>query len=72
MVAFFLVGIPAIEGVGENVKDYDSVNSEFDGTGMINNIYKSVFQWVPLIFLGGMMLWAVLWYFQRERFAGYR
>lgn len=72
MIAYFLVGIPAIEGIGEPVKEYDSVDAEFDGSGIIDNIYQSVFLWVPLIFLGGMMIWAVLWYLQRERFAGIR
>ena len=70
MVMYFMVGIPAIEGVGENVKQYDSIDESFDGSGIIDRIYKAVFMWVPLVFVGGMGVWAVAWYLNRERFSG--
>lgn len=72
MVGYFLVGVPAIEGVGESIKDQPKINSVMDGTGIIDSMYRALFQWIPLVFVGGMMVWAVAWYLRQESFTGRR
>jgi hypothetical protein len=64
-----MIGIPMMEGVGEEVKTYDSVDESFDGSGMIDRLYQSVFVLVPLTLVGGFGLYAVMYYYRRESIA---
>jgi len=38
-----------------------------NGVAIIDEIKTVVLQWMPLIILGGMSLWAFRWYLRRER-----
>lgn len=69
-ILIMFVAIPSVEGVGETVKTYGSIDQEMDGTGMINDIYKAVFQWVPLLMVGGFLVYGIAWYLHQERFTG--
>lgn len=65
------VAVSVIEPVGEHVKGYDEIDEgPLDGTSVINTTYTVLFKWMPLIVLGGMLIWAVRWYLREERFVG--
>ena len=58
---------PVVEGVGEQVKDYDEIDQgELEGTSWINSTYDALFIWMPLIVVGGTILGAVAYYWRRE------
>lgn len=65
-----MVGIAAIEPVAEEVKSFDSVDSQDSST--IDDVQTAVFEYMPLIVIGGLSLWALRWYLRRERFVGRR
>lgn len=66
-----MVFAPAmIEGVGEEVKTFDTVDTQ--GQDTIDDIYTAVFVRIPLVLIFGMGLWGVVWYIRRQRLIGRR
>lgn len=61
-----LVGVAALEPIGEFAKDRDSVDS-INGSEKIDTTYDVVFKWMPLMFVSGFGIWGVAWYLRRER-----
>ena len=71
LVAFVLFAPAAIEGVGENVKDHlPDTETGSMGEGVIDNLYTSIFVYIPLVMLFGFGVWAVTWYLRRQRTIG--
>lgn len=68
VVVMMLFAPPVIEGVGENVKTFDSVDQQ--GQDTINDIYTSVFVWIPMVFVFGFGVWGVAWYIRRNKVIG--
>lgn len=64
-----IVGVAALESVGEHAKQRESLDS-INGTEKINTTYDVVFKWMPLLFIGGFGVWGVAWYLRRERRPG--
>lgn len=65
------LGSVAVQPVGEHIKDnYDT--SDVNGPSTIDEVYDSVFMWGPVVFVGGMGVWVVRWYFRREAIRGPR
>jgi hypothetical protein len=62
-----LVGVSLLEPLASSVNEFDSVNEEFDGSGIIDNVLDAVLVYMPLIVIGGILLWAVRWVLRRER-----
>jgi ABC-type sulfate transport system permease subunit len=71
LIAMFVAGA-SVEPLGEHVKQYDSIDDgSLEGTQVINDTYKVVFQWAPMILIFGISgVWAIAWYIRRERFRG--
>lgn len=69
-VVLVLIAPPALEGVGEEVKTYDSVDQQ--GQDTINDLYTAVFRWIPMILVFGFGVWGVAWYIRRNRVIGRR
>ena len=65
LVVIGVVGVPALEGVGEGVKDTGMLDSQYED--IIDNIYQAVFVRVPLITIFGMFIFGVVWYFRRQQ-----
>lgn len=66
-ITTFVAGV-AVEPLGEHIKSYDTIDEgELNGTQVINDTYDALFKWSPLIVMGGMTLWGVVWYVRRER-----
>lgn len=61
-----LVGVAALEPVGEFAKDRDSIDT-VNGSDKIDTTYDVVFKWMPLMLLAGFGVWGVAWYIRRER-----
>ena len=61
-----VVGIPMIEGIGESVKTYGTIDT-IDGESTIDNIYQALFVRVPLILVFGMFAWGCMWYIRRQQ-----
>lgn len=70
VVVMMLVGPPVIENVGEEVKTYDSVDQQ--GKDTIDDLYTSVFVWIPMVLVFGFGVWGVAWYIRRNRVIGRR
>ena len=70
VVVMMLFAPPLIEGVGEEVKGYESVDQQ--GQDTINDIYTSVFVWIPMVFVFGFGVWGVAWYIRRNKVIGRR
>lgn len=70
VVVMMLVAPPAIEGVGEEVKQFDSVDQQ--GVDTIDDMYKAVFVWIPMVFVFGFGVWGVAWYIRENRVIGRR
>lgn len=66
-----MVGIAAIEPVADAVTQFDSIdNGPLEGTSVIDDVQTTVFEYMPLIVIAGLTLWAFRWYLRRERFVG--
>lgn len=73
MAVVLLAFPPVIEGIGEEVKTFDSIDDgSMDGTSWINQTYDAIFVWVPLVAIGGMVLAAVVYYWRKEQARGVR
>lgn len=70
VVVMMLFAPPMIEGVGEDVKDFDTVDS--DDAGTIDEIYVAVFRWIPMVLIIGFGVWGIAWYVRRNRVIGRR
>lgn len=64
-VALLVVGAPLIEGVGEEVRSYDTVDGQDAQT--IDDMYTAVFRWIPMIITVGFGVWGVAWYIRKQR-----
>lgn len=68
VMGVLLVGGPVLEDIGSSVGQYDSINNgPMDGDGMIQGIYDAILIYMPLIVIGGIILFAVVYIFRRER-----
>lgn len=73
MIVGLLVATAAIEPIGDQAEKFDSIDDgPLDGTNIIDDVKTSVFEYMPLIVIGGIILWAFRWYLRRERFIGGR
>lgn len=73
VMVVLLVGAPVLEDIGSVVGGYDSIdNGPMDGSGMIDNIYDAILVYMPLITIGGIILFAIVYTFRRERIGGGR
>lgn len=69
-IVLFVASV-SVEPVGQHVQDnFDT--SDVNGSSTIDEVYESVFQWTPLVFVGGFIVWAVRWYIRREATRGPR
>lgn len=68
-----LVGTAVIEPLADHVETYDSIDEgELEGTSIIDGVKTTIFEHMPLVVIGGIILWAFRWYLRRERFVGGR
>lgn len=64
-----LVGVSVIEPLADEVKGFDSIDDgPLEGTSIIDDVQRVVFEYMPLIVIGGIVLWAFRWYLRQERF----
>lgn len=64
----FFVATAVLEPIFSIFGDFAVMSSgPVDGVGLIADIKRVALQWMPLIILGGISLWAFRWYLRRER-----
>lgn len=75
VVIIFLTGVfmvmapPGIEQVGSTVESNSAV-AELGLTDVVGNLYTILFVGVPLLIIGGFLLWGILRLTRRERVTG--
>lgn len=67
-----LLGSGSVQPVGEQVKDTGSNLGTVGGVSIINSVYDSVFIYVPLMLIGGILVFGTALILFRERFTGRR
>lgn len=70
VVVMMLFAPPLLEGVGENVKQFDSVDQQGEDT--IDDLYTSIFVWIPMVLVFGFGVWGIAWYIRRNKVIGRR
>ena len=67
------VGIGMLEPLRDQVEKFDSIDEgELSGSEVNDDVFAVVFEYMPLIVIGGILLWAFRWYMRQERFVGRR
>lgn len=67
-----LLGSGAVQPVGEEVKDFGTNLDAVNGESTIDSVYDAVFIYVPLMLIGGIILFGSALILFRERFTGRR
>lgn len=68
IMAVLLAGGPVLEDIGQEIGSYDSIdNGPMEGSTMIDQLFNVVMVWMPLIVIGGIILFAVVFTFRKER-----
>lgn len=67
-----LLGTAAIQPVGEDIKDIGDNLDTVNGATTIDSVYDAVFIYVPLMLIGGIVVFGSALILFRERFTGRR
>jgi hypothetical protein len=68
MAVVTMIAGAALEPLADEVKSYDEIDKgDLNGSSVVDSTLTMLLEYAPVVVIGGMTLWGVVWYLRKER-----